>query len=350
MEKVNKGDIIQAISIYSSMVSSCIATLDDGANPNIVGLGKSEGRLLGGKGVLDIDTLSRAIRDSLSIAQEESSLVYPKAFVSISGGSIKSEKSRGMVKLGQRGEEISERGVREVLKVANALPIDIEREIIHSIPQDFIIDGQNNVKNPVGLYGVKLEVDALLITAHLPFLQNIIKSLNLSGIELEDIVFSGVAASHSLLSPQENEQKGIVLIEIDNNFTALSVFFDNVLIGVGIEEKSIITDGVLERLKAKVDKIRGNKPISKILLAGGGYVHEDFIEKVDSIFGIPSQMAYTRNVRGSAKEMNNPAHLTSIGLALYGLQNRRDSIGKGNNLGLLHKISRRVGEFINEYF
>lgn len=350
MEKIGKADIVTALSVYSSRVSASIATLDEESRPNIMGLGKSEGRLLGKKGVLDIDALSRAIRDSLSMAQEEAKLRSPRALVSISGGSVKGQKSRGMVKLSQRGEEITEKKIREVLKVANTVPMNIEREIMHSIPQDFIIDGQNNVRNPVGLYGVKLEVEALLITAHLPFLQNIVKSLNLAGIELEDIVFSGIAASHCLLFPQGLEEKGALLMEIDNNFTVLSVFFDSVLRGIDVDEKSVITDGVLEEFRGKIDKIRGNKPVSKVLLSGGGYIHEDFIEKVDAVFGIPSQVAYARNIRGSAKDINNPAHLTSMGLACYGLQRRKDSIRKGNNFGLLHKLSKRVGEFIEEYF
>lgn len=349
MEKIRKSNIVTALSVYSSRVSACIATLNEELSPNIVGLGKCDGRLLGGKGVLDIDALSRAIRDSLKMAQEEAGLEFPRTFVSISGGSLKSEKARGMVKLGQRGREITDKDVRGALKIADTVPINIEREIIHSIPQDFIVDGQKDIENPLGLYGVKLEVETLLITVHMPFLQNIIKSLNLAGVELEDFVFSGIAAYQCLLS-QDTEGKGIILIEIDNNFTVISVFFDNVLRGVDIQQKSVIADGVLEILKEKVDKIRDNRPISKLILAGGGYIHDDFIKKVDSVFGIPSQMAYPRNINGSARDINNPNHLTSVGLALYGLRRRESLARNWANFGPLHKMTRRIGNFLNEYF
>ena len=350
MEKIRDNEVVTALSIYSCRVSACIATLDKEGFPNIVGLGKSEGKLLGGRGVLDVDILSMAIRDSLKIAQEEANLSSPKTFVSVTGGSITSEKSRGMVRLSQRGEEITERNIRDVLKVANTIPINISREIIHSIPQDFIIDGQGDIKNPVGLSAVKLEAETLLITAHTPFLHNIIKSLNLAGLELEDIVFSGIALSKCLLSADTLE-KGIVLLEIDNNFTALSFFFDNVLRGVDIQQKSVIRDGVLESLKENIDRMCGNKPISKVILIGGGYIHEDFIEKVDSIFGIPSQVAYARNIRSSAKDINGPSYLTSIGLALYGLEQRKkDFADKKGGLGILHKVTKRMGELLEEYF
>jgi cell division protein FtsA len=351
MEKIRKGDIVQALSVHSSRISACIATLDEENRPSIIGLGRAEGKLLGKKGVLDIDALSRAIRDSLKMAQEEAGIESPKALIGISGGSIEGENSRGIIKLRQRGEEITDKNVREVLKVANATPANMARELIHSIPRDFIIDGQENIRNPVGLHGVKLETEALLITAHLPFLQNITKSLNLAGYDLEDIAFSGIAASQCVLS-EETAGKCVIIVEIDNNFTTLSLFFDNLLHGVDILDKSVIANGALETLKERVDKIRGNKPISKIILSGGGYIHEDFIEKMDSVFGIPSQMAFVRNVIGRAKDINNPAYVSSIGLALYGLYERREDLAakRVGRLGLLRKATKRVGEFIEEYF
>jgi cell division ATPase FtsA len=349
MEKVKKNDIVTTLSIYSSRVSTCVAILDKDNCPSVIGLGKADGKLLGEKGVLDIDGLTKAIRDSLRLAQEEADIESPKAFVGISGCSLNSEKSRGIVKLNHRGEEISDKNVREVLKVANAVPINFDREIIHSIPQEFIVDGQGSIRNPVGLYGVKLEVESLLITAYLPFLQNIIKALNLAGVELEDFVFSGVAASQCLLS-QETEGKGVILIEIDNHFTALSVFFDNLLRGVYIQPKSVIADGVLEVLKEKLDVIRSNKPISKIILAGGGYIHEDFIEKVDTVFGIPSQMAYPNNLKGTAKNINDPAYLASIGVAYYGLAKKKEDMNRKRSLNTLAKIYKQVTTFFNDYF
>lgn len=350
MEKVRKNDIIATVSIHSSRVSSCIAILDEEMSLNIAGLGKTDGRLLGIKGVLDIDALSRAIRDSMKMAQGEAGVGSPKTLVSITGGSINSEKSRGIIKLSQKGREVSGANVRDVLKIADTVPINIEKEIMHSVPQDFIVDGQNDIKDPVGLHGVKLETETLLVTVHLPFLHNIVKSLNLAGVELEDAIFSGIAASKCLLS-QETEAKGVVLIEIDNNFTTLSVFFDNVLIGLYILQKSVIADGALELLKESLDAIRGEKTISKIILAGGGYIHEDFVERTNKVFGVPSQIAYARNVKGTAMDMNNPSHITSIGLALYGFEKRKDNfLDRKAGRGILSRATRRMGEFLEEYF
>ncbi len=350
MEKMKKNDIIAAFSIHSSRVSACISVPGEDGTPLITGLGKSEGKLLGAKGVLNIDVLSRAIRESLAAAQEEAGVEPRKALVSVSGGNINSEKSRGIVKLSQRGEEVSDRNISDALKIANTIPMNTEKEIVHSIPQNFILDGQRGIEDPIGLYAVKLEIEALLVTAHLPFLQNIVKALNLAGLDLEDIAFSGIASSKCLLS-RETESKGILLMEIDNSYTASSLFFGNVLRGLAVEERSVIKNGVLEALRSKIDRMRGDKTLSRIFLTGGGYIHEDFIEKVNTVFGIPSEAAYVRNVKGSARDINNASHLASMGLALYGMERRREnSKGRKMGPGIIRRISRSLGDFINEYF
>lgn len=350
MEKVKRSDIIAGISIYSSRVSACIGVTDGEAPLNIVGLGRREGRFLGAKGVLDIDALSRAIRDSLDMAQEEANVETSKTLVAVSGGSINSDRSRGIIKLGPKGREVTEKNLRDVLKIADTVPISMEREIIHSIPQDYIVDGQSDIKNPVGLHGVKLEAETLIVTAHLPFLQNVAKSLNLAGADLDGVVYSGIAASKCLLS-KNTEGQGVVLVEIDNNFTGLSVFFDNALIGIHISQKSVIADGVLEILRGEIDKARRDKPISKAILAGGGYIHEDFIEKVNKVFGIPSETAYLRSAKGTARDMNNPSYLASIGLVLCGFEEKKKCVaGKKTRMGVFGKATRKVGLFLEEYF
>jgi len=349
MEKINKKNAVAALSVYSSRVSACVAVLGEDGLANVIGLGKSEGKFMGSTGILDIDALSGALRDSLKIAQEESGTDLSRVLVGVTGGSIGSEKSRGMVRLSHKSEEITQRRIREVMKVADVIPAGIEKSVIHSIPQHFTVDGQGGIKNPTGLYGVKLEAETLLITAPVPFLQNTVKCLNMAGLDAEDIVFSGIAASRCLLSGQGGEG-GVVLMEIDNNFTVLSIFFDGTLIAVDVYGKSVISDGAIEVLKKKIDKIRGGRPVSRVILAGGSYVHEDFIEKMEAVFGVPSQAAYARNIRGSAKDINNPANITSIGLAVYGLMRKKENMARRKGGGLLGEATRKVGDFLSEYF
>lgn len=350
MEKINKENIVTALNIGSTRVSACVAKRDAAGTVSIVGMGRAEGKLMGKKGVLDIDTMSSAIRVSLKMAEVESGVETARAFVSISGANITSEKGRGMVKLGKKGEEIFNRHVKSALRVAEAVPISMEKEIIHSISQNFTVDGQSGIKNPIGLYGVKLEVEALIIAADVPFLQNVIKCLNIAGVELEDVVFSGIATARCVF-PKELETGGIVLIEADSNFTSLSIFFDNVLRGIDVYDKNIFQEGALEYLRDITDSMRGARPISKIIITGSSFLPEEIIERLETVFRVPSQIGYPRNIKGSAKDINNPIYMTSIGLAVYGLEKRLAALpGAGSKLGFFHKMIGNLKALFTEYF
>ncbi|MDD5681570.1 MAG: hypothetical protein PHI59_10075 [Candidatus Omnitrophica bacterium] len=347
---MNKENTVMALNIGSSRISVCIANTDAAGAVNIIGLGRAEGRLMGKKGVLDVDAMSSAMRVSLKMAEVEAGTEITRAFISISGANITSEKGRGMVKLGKKGEEIFNRHVKSALRVAEAVPISLEKEIIHSIPQTFAVDGQNGIKNPIGLYGVKLEVEALIIAADVPFLQNIIKCLNMAGIELEDVVFSGIATAKCVF-PKEPETGGIVLIEADSNFTALSIFFDNILKGVDVYGGNIFQAGALEYLRDVTDRIRGTRPISKIIITGSSFLPEEIIERLEAAFRVPSQIGYPRNIKGTAKDINNPIYMTSMGLAIYGLEKRLVAQPRmGSKLGFFHKMVGRLKSLFTEYF
>lgn len=350
MEKINKENMVAALSIGSSRISACVAGIDITGAVRIIGLGKAEGKLMGKKGVLDVDIMSHAMRSSLKMAEIEAGIETARAFVSVSGANIISEKGRGMIKLGKKGEEIFSRHVKSALKVAEAMPLSMEKEIIHSIPQSFAVDGQNGIKNPIGLYGVKLELEALVIAVDAPFLQNIIKCLNIAGVELEDAVFSGIAAARCVF-PKEAEPGGIVLIEADTSFTALSIFFDNVLRGVDVYGKNIFQEGALEYLCDATDRMRGMRPVSKIVITGNSFLPEEVIERLETVFKVPSQIGYPRRINGTAKEINNPAHITSMGLAMYGADKKfAASPATGSKMSFFNRIAGRLKAMFNDYF
>lgn len=350
MEKIDKENITAALSIGSSRVSACIVRIDAAGTPSIIGLGKAEGKLMGKKGVLDVDIMSSAMRSSLEMAEVEAGIAAARVFVSISGANIASEKGRGMIKLGKKGEEIFDRHVRSALKVAEAMPLGMEKEIIHSIPQSFAVDGQNGIKNPIGLYGVKLELEALVIAVDVPFLQNIIKCLNIAGVELEDAVFSGIAAARCVFL-KETGPGGIVLIEADASFTALSIFFDGVLRGVDVYDKNIFQEGALEYLRDAADRLRGTRPVSRIIITGNSFLPEEIIERLETVFRVPSQIGYPRHIKGTAKEINNPAYITSIGLAMYGADKKFAVLSTaGSKPGFFNRIAGRLKAMFNDYF
>lgn len=350
MEKMNRENIITAVNAGSSRITACIANIESDGSIAVMGLGKADGRFMGNKGVLDIDVLSNAMRYALKAAEQEAGLEITRAFAGISGANITSEKSRGMVRLGKRGEEILSRHVKGALRIAEAVPLGMEKEIIHSIPQSFVVDGQGGIKNPLGLCGVKMEVEALLITIDMPFLQNIIKCLNIAGVELEDAVFSGIATA-ACVFPGKEEPGCAILIEADNNFTSLSVFFDDILRGVDVCGVNILQASAMELLRESAGGICGSRRVSKIIITGSSFLSEEVIERLEAAFKAPVEIGYSRNIKGTARDINNPAYITAMGLAIYGAGKRlADAPAFNSGAGIFKKITGRLKALFTEYF
>lgn len=348
--KINRENIVIALNIGSSRITACIAAADSCGSAAIIGLGKADGRFMGNKGVLDIDVMSNAMRYAMRAAGQEAGTEITRTFVSISGANITSEKSRGMIRLCKSGEEIFNRHIKSALSVAEAVPLGMEKEIVHSIPQSFVVDGQDSIKNPLGLYGVKMEVDALLVAAAAPFLQNVIKCLNIAGAELEDVVFSGIAAA-ACVFPKEMEPGCVILIEADNNFTSLSVFLDNVLRGMEAYGKNILQSGAMESLSEGAKRICGAVPISKIVITGSSFFSEDIIERLEAVFRVGAEIGYPRNIRGTARDINNPAYITAMGLAIYGAEKRlAEAPVTGCGRGVFGKAINHLKALFAEYF
>ena len=141
------------------------------------------------------------------------------------------------------------------------------------------------------------------------------------------------------------------MLEADSCFTTISFFFDNVLRGLDTSERNINENKILDDLREKIGKIRKQKPISKIIIIGTSFIPEETIEKIESEFGIPAEMGYTRNVAGNAKDLGNPAHITAVGLALHGIERRKESLQKrGAVANFLGRAGMRTREFLEEYF
>lgn len=347
---MNKENIITAMNVGSSRITVCIANIQYDGSIAVIGLGKADGKFMGNKGVLNIDVLSNAMQYALTTAEQEAGFEVAQAFVSISGANITSEKSKGMIRLGKRSEEIFNRHIRNVLRVAEAVPLGLEKEIIHSIPQSFVVDGQDGIKNPLGLYGVKMEVDALLVAADMPFLQNIIKCLNIAGVELEDAVFSGIATA-ACVFPKEEDPGCVILLEADNSFTSLSVFFNDVLRGIDVCGANILHTSAMESLVKSAGKICGPMPVSKIIITGSSFPSDDIIERLEAAFGVGAEIGYPRTIRGSARDINNPAYITAMGLAIYGAEKRLAEMPiAGPNGSIFNKAVNRLKTLFAEYF
>lgn len=220
---MNEGKIVVAVDIGSSKVVTVIARVDEVVNV----LGVSEVKSAGIKKgqIVDIDEAVLAINNSLEAAERMAGYSASRVIVSIGGNHIESQNSRGVVAVSSPQGEITENDLLRVIDAAKAVSLPSTREIIHVLPRTYTVDGQEGIKDPIGMSGVRLEVDTHIISASSAVLRNIEKAFSMVGVDIDGVVFSGYASSLSTLSDTEKEL-GVVLVDIGAGTTDISIYVD----------------------------------------------------------------------------------------------------------------------------
>lgn len=217
-----KDRVIVGIDIGSSKISTVIAT-SEGNAPNIIGVATSESRGLRKGQVVDIVEAVAAITQSLEAAERMAGYSVGSAFVSVDGAHIEYQNSKGVVAIGNPNGEIEDTDVLRVVEAARAISLPSSREILHVIPRYFMVDSQSGIKDPIGMTGVRLEVETHIITGAATALRNIVKCVSQVGVDVQSLVFSGLASSYSVLTDTEREL-GVVLVDFGGGTTDICVF------------------------------------------------------------------------------------------------------------------------------
>lgn len=218
-----KGKIVVGVDIGTSKIVTVIAKVDESINI----LGVSEVKALGiRKGqIVDIEDAVSAINTSLEGAERMAGYSVAHVMVSIGGGHIESLNSKGVVAISTPQGEISRNDILRVIDAAKAVSLPSSREIIHVLPRNYTVDGQEGIKDPIGMTGVRLEVDTHIISANSTSLRNLEKALSEVGVDVGSVVFSGYASSLSVLSDTEREL-GVVLVDVGAGTTDISIYIE----------------------------------------------------------------------------------------------------------------------------
>lgn len=221
---MTEGKIVVGIDIGTSKIVTLIAKVTDDATQV---LGVSEAKAAGmRKGqIVDIEDAVAAINTSLEAAERMAGYSVSKVVASIGGGHIESQNSKGVVAVSTPEGEINASDLQRVIDAARAVSISSSREVIHVLPRNYTVDGQEGIKDPIGMTGVRLEVDTHIISASTTTIKNLEKALDEVGVDVDALVFSGYASSLSVLSDTEKEL-GVVLIDIGSGTTDISVFVE----------------------------------------------------------------------------------------------------------------------------
>jgi len=215
-----RNNVLVGIDIGTTKTTAIVGEVTD-TGIDVIGIGTSPAKELRKGVVVNIESTVEAIKKAIEEAEHMSGCSINSAYVGISGSHIKGQNSLGIVAV--KGREVGEEDVQRAIEASKAIAIPVDREILHALPQNYIVDGQEGVRDPVGMSGVRLEAKVHVVTGAVASIQNIVKSVNRVGLDIEDLVLEQLAASEAVLSPDEKDL-GVVLIDIGGSTTGIAVF------------------------------------------------------------------------------------------------------------------------------
>ncbi|MFH1847597.1 MAG: cell division protein FtsA [Candidatus Omnitrophota bacterium] len=217
-------DIIAGLDIGKSKVTLAAARIKNG-DIGLIGSRAVQNSGVKDGAVVDLDALTEAILEAREKLEEKNGIKLSSVYVNISGINVKADSVRSQITLSARGSEITEKDVEKLLGTARTVAVPLDRDLIHIFVQDYIVDGQAGVKNPLGLYATKLECNTFAITARHSSVQNITRSVNFAGLEVAALALTSLANSYAVLS-EEERQLGVALLDIGSDLTEVSIFRD----------------------------------------------------------------------------------------------------------------------------
>ncbi len=241
----NMQNITIGLDIGTSKICALVTSRDDaGANLKVLGIGITESKGLMRGVVVNIEKTVATIKKVLEQAEQQSGIKIEEVVVGIAGDHIESHQTRSIVGISNPMHEISQNDVERLLEEARKIAIPSELQIIHVMPQDFIIDGQDGITDPVGMSGVRMEANVHIVMGLKTAIQNIYRCVERAGVKVKDIVLEPIASSRAVLTEEEKEV-GVALIDIGGGTTDIAVFEEGIIRFTsvfGIAGKHVTTD------------------------------------------------------------------------------------------------------------
>jgi cell division protein FtsA len=374
-------NIIVGLDIGTTKICAVVGEVKEDGRVDVIGIGSNPSRGLRKGVVVNIESTVESIKKAVEEAELMAGVEINAVYAGIAGGHIKSFNSRGYIPIKNR--EITKDDVERVIDAAKAVAIPLDREVLHVLPQEFTIDDQDGIKEPLGMSGVRLEADVHIVTGAITSAQNIVKSCGRAGLDVLDIVLEPLASSHAVLSSDEKEL-GVAVVDVGGGTTDLAIFLEGGIyhtaviaiggnhltndIAVGLrtpaaEAEKIkkkygcaMTRLVREEEKIEVASVGGRPPrelsrqvLSEIIeprmeeifglvlkeirrtgfeeriaagvvITGGSAILEGVPELAENIMGMPARRGLPANVGGLVDIVNSPMYATGVGLVLFGAQ------------------------------
>ena len=215
---------IAALDIGTTEVRAVVGEITEADQLEIIGIGRAPSRGVRKGVVVNIEATVEAIKHAVEEAEMMSGLPIDSAYVSLCGAQVRGINSRGVIAISRRNRDITEEDVYRVIEQARAISVPTDREIIDVLPQEFTVDGQDGIGNPIGFLGMRLEAAVHVVTSPITARQNVITSVNRAGMEVTDTVVCHVAGAEATLTPDEKEY-GAAVIDIGADITNLTIIY-----------------------------------------------------------------------------------------------------------------------------
>ena len=403
-----RGNLIVGLDIGTTKICCVVGEISQG-EVNIIGIGTHPSIGLRKGVVVNIESTVDSIKKAVEEAELMSGCEISSVYTGIAGGHITGFNSRGIVAI--KGPEITETDVERVIDAARAVAIPMDREVIHVLPQEYIVDEQAGIQNPVGMAGVRLEAKIHIVTGAVTSAHNIVKCCNRSGLDVCDIVLESLASGEAVLTGEEKEL-GTALLDLGGGTTDLAIFSDKNIrhtfvlalggnnltndIAIGLRaphadaekiktrygtclSKSVSADDMIEvpgmggrdarklprqilgeilepRMEeiftlAKREVYRAgleNSIPSGLVLTGGTSLLEGTTEVAEAVFNLQTRLGKPQGITGLVDVVNNPMYATGVGLVLYGAKNQTEKKFRIRDAHIFNRIVTQMKRWFKD--
>ncbi|MFC2129556.1 cell division protein FtsA, partial [Bacteroidota bacterium] len=223
-----KNRIVAAIDIGTTKIVSLVGQLNEQKRLEVLGISKSASKGVKRGVVLNIEETVNAIHSTVNEVQEQSGLRFNEVFVGIAGQHIKSVRNRGYINRDSYEDEITKEDLHALIQDTYKIPVEVGEEIIHVLPQNYIVDNETGVKNPVGMFGKRLEANFHIVIGQISSARNIEKCINRVNLDVRQLILEPLASSSAVLTEDEKEA-GVALVDIGGGTTDVAVYYDDVI-------------------------------------------------------------------------------------------------------------------------
>ena len=381
-----KEKYLVALDVGSTKTCAIICELDENGGLRFAAMGAAETKGLRKGLIANLGAAAASVRRAVEEAEGVAGVPVERAIVGVAGSHIRGVNSRGGVTTGARARDIERDDVRRAVDAARSVTLPEDRVVLHVLPQEFLLDAQDNIRDPMGMVGQRLEVNVHLVTSSAAAMQNLVTAVNQAGVEVADTVLESLASAESCLT-QDERDLGCCLLDIGGGTTEVVVYGNGMLrhaaaipvggdhftndLAVGLRtpipeaekikreracaSRSLLTEDhsleiagvgdrpprtVFEHMLNEIVEPRAHELLSLVrdelqragfvtqipaglVLAGGGARLRGLPELAERMFNLPVRLAAPRGIEGMPEELSQPEYATAVGLLLYAARARR---------------------------